>query len=1015
VTAGGAGSAGRFAERWERRSLVTVVEHVELESRYGMHTEQFSDLMAYRVTEVLLVAAEYDAFVLEEDGQLTELVFEKYRDLDLNLRYTPHFTRVDTSAEALRLLSAKPFDLVITTPRLPDADLPAFCRRVKAEHGDIPVGVLAAHAWELPRLHGLREEAIIDWIFLWLGDVKSLLALIKQVEDRRNVEHDVLKSGVQAIILVEDDVRFCSFYLPHLYEEVTRQTSRLLAEGLNLSHRLLRMRARPKILLAQTFEEAWQLYESYGANLLGIISDISFPHEGRLDPEGGIALAHAVRSRDADLPILLQSTEETGRWQAAEVPASFVHKQSPTLLEDIRRFLLDNFGFGDFVFRLPDGTEVGRAADFRQLLARLGEVPDASVSYHAEHNHFSRWLKARTEFELAAMVKPRRLSEFASITAIRSWLVGALTSYLREIRRHVITDYDVEHFDEFVAFAKIGSGSLGGKGRGLAFMHKLLAQEKLDLPGVETAIPQTTVVSSDVFEEFLDDNRLHPQSLGVDRLRDEEILDAFRRGRFSSEHRAELAKFLQVVTEPIAVRSSSILEDSLYQPFAGVYATVMLPNSHPSLDVRLAQLLEAIKVVYASTYLQSAREYLESTPHRVDEERMAVLLQRLVGSRRGQYFYPTLAGVACSYNFYPFGDVRPQDGVAQIALGLGKSVVEGSEALRFCPTHPQVLPQFSAVADILRNAQRRFFALDMGRDDIIPGLPVDANLVQLETTQAVSDGAANPIASTYLADNDTIVPGVIPGGTPLITFASMLKQHVLPLPTLLERILRAAERGMGVPVEIEFAAEIAPQLASNQSFHVLQVRPMFVERLDRETSIDNDTMASAIVSSERAMGHGRMHTVSDIVVVSADLDRARTREVSSVIDRLNHALRTEGRPYVLIGPGRWGSRDPWLGIPVSWPQVSGARAIVETDFCDLQVEPSQGSHFFHNLTSFGVAFLTVRRDGEGRINWAWLSAQPAVQEEMAGQVRHIRLEKPLQVLVNGATGRGVILADDRSS
>jgi CheY-like chemotaxis protein len=993
---------------------VSHPEHLELVSRYGMRTEQFADLMSRRVTEILLVAAEYDAFVLEEDGQLTELVFQQYRDLDLSLRYAPHFTRVQTAAQALSLLARQDFDLVITTARLSDADVAEFGRRVKAGRPDVPVGVLAAHAWELPRLHDLRDAGAIDWIFLWLGDVRSLFALIKQVEDRHNADHDVLQSGVQAIILVEDDVRFYSFYLPHLYEEVTRQTSRLLGEGLNLSHRLLRQRARPRILLARTYEEAWQLYERFSANLLGIVSDVSYPRAGRLDPDAGIALARAVRAHDADVPILLQSTEETARALASEAHASFLWKLSPTLLDDVRRYLLDNFGFGDFVFRLPDGTEVGRAADFRQLLAQLAQVPDASVAFHAERNHFSRWLKARTEFELADLLRPRRLSEFPDSAAMRAYLIAALTGYLREIQRHVITDFAVDFFDEFVAFAKIGNGSLGGKGRGLAFMHKLLAQEKLELPGAEIAIPQTTVLASDVFEEFLDENRLHPRTLAPDRLGDEGIVDAFRRGRFTSERRAQLAKFLRVVNDPIAVRSSSILEDSLYQPFAGVYATLMLPNSHPSLDVRLAQLLEAIKIVYASTYMRSARDYLDSTPHRLDEERMAVLLQRVVGSQHGNAFYPTLAGVACSYNFYPFRDARPTDGVVQVAMGLGKSVVEGLEALRFCPAYPQVLPQFSATADVLRNAQRRLFVLDMSRDDIIPGLPIDANVVEQDATEALATGAGDAIASTYLPANDRIVPALVPGGTPLITFAALLNEQRFPLPSLLLRILRAAERGMGVPVEIEFAVELPRAADAVQTFHVLQVRPMIVEAVGDGATISAEALDSAIVVSDRAMGHGRSRAIADIVVVASDLERARTRDVAGIVERLNQELRAQKRPYVLIGPGRWGSRDPWLGIPVTWPQVAGAKAIVETDFVDLEVEPSQGSHFFHNLTALGVTFLAVPRQGSGRINWAWLGAQPAVREELGGRVRHIRLEQPLEVLVDGAAGRGVILPGERS-
>ncbi len=585
-----------------------------------------------------------------------------------------------------------------------------------------------------------------------------------------------------------------------------------------------------------------------------------------------------------------------------------------------------------------------------------------------------------------------------------------LTGYLREIQRHVITDFSVEGFDDFVAFAKIGVGSLGGKGRGLAFMHKLLAQDRLDLPGVECTIPQTAVVASDVFEQYLATNGIHPQDLGIEKLSDREIVDVFRRGRFPRERRAELATFLRVVTDPIAVRSSSILEDSLYQPFAGVYATLMLPNNHPSPDVRLAQLIEAIKMVYASTYLRGARQYFESTQHRLDEERMAVLLQRLVGGRHGRYIYPTLAGVACSRNFYPFGAASPTDGVAHVALGLGKSVVEGLEALRFSPAYPRVLPQMSTTADMLKNAQRRFFALDLGRDDIIPGLPFEANIAQLSVVDAIADGAAGAVASTYLPQNDRVVPGLIPGGTPLMTFAPLLSGGGFPLPEVLVRVLRAAEEAMGVAVEIEFALELAPDTTGKQPFHILQVRPMMVASVDRAMTIAPDSIGSAVVFAERAMGHGRSTDISDLVVVAASLDRARTTEVAAAVERYNRVLRGASRPYVLIGPGRWGSRDPWLGVPVAWPQVSGARAIVETDFADLQVEPSQGSHFFHNLSALGVSFFSVPTNSEGRIDWTWLEAQPTASQELDGLVRHIRLASPLEVVVDGTVGRGVIRA-----
>jgi CheY-like chemotaxis protein len=985
-------------------------EHLELTSRYGMKTEEFSALMAYRVRRIMLVASSYDAFVLEEDGQLTELIFEEYRNLDLNLRFAPRFTLAHAAADAYQRLKEETFDLVVTTPRLPDTDIRTFANRLRADFPELPIGVLAAHAWDLPQLEGLRTAGVVDWLFLWQGDVKALLAMIKQVEDRRNAAHDVLEGGVQVIILVEDEVRFYSAYLPHIYTEVTTQTTRLMADGLNLSHRLLRIRARPKILLARTFEEAWELYERFAGNVLGVIADVSFPCEGEEDPMAGMELARRIRGHDADVPVLLQSTEQAHAKEARAIPASFLYKGSPALLEEIRRYIVDNFGFGDFVFRVPGGGEIGRAGDMRELISFLRDAPAESLVFHAGRNHFSTWFKARTEFELAALLRPRQVEEFDSVDDLRRFLVEAITGYLREIQHHIITDFDGNRFDRFVAFAKIGSGSLGGKGRGLAFMHKLLARGQVNVAGAGIAIPQTVVVAADVFEGFLDENGLGNLLRETERLTDLEILDAFRKGRFRHERRAELASLLAVETGPLAVRSSSILEDSLYQPFAGVYATVMLPNNHPSLDIRLAQLLEAIKVVYASTYQKAARDYLRSTPHRVEEERMAVLIQRLVGSRRGPHFYPTFSGVASSYNFYPFRDMKPEDGVALVALGLGKSVVEGFEALRFCPTYPQVLPQLSAVEDILRNAQRRFYALDMLEDDVIPGPEPDSNLRHLPTGDAIKNGAASLIASTYLPENDSITSGVVRGGTPLITFASLLKGRHMPLPEIIGRLLTLTEGAMGVPVEIEFAVELEPGLGAEQTFNVLQLRPMVVEQMSQEIDVDQELVERAVIHSEHALGHGRGGEISDLIVVnSGRFERSRTMEAAGIIEKMNARLLEEGRQCILVGPGRWGSRDPWLGIPVAWGQIASVRAIVETDFADLEVEPSQGSHFFHNLTCFGVAYLTVHEGrNDGRIDWAWLDSRPVVAEAMDGVVRHIRLERPLILLVDGRTGQGVV-------
>mgnify|MGYP001812344361 CR=1 FL=1 len=983
---------------------------IGLTSRYGMRTEQFSALMKHRVLEILLVASHYDSFVLEEDGQLAEAVIEEYRNLDLNLRYAPRFTRAADAASAFTILEDRDFDMVITTPRLGDMEVEDFVRLLKDNHPELPVGLLVAHAWELPWLEDLRRSGTLDWSFLWQGNVQALLAMVKQVEDRLNAEYDILEGGVQAIILVEDEVRFYSAYLPHIYSQVTYQTNRLMSEGLNLSHRLLRIRARPKILLARTYEEAWAFYERFSGNLLGVITDLSFPHHGAVDGEAGISIAEAIRATGDDVPILIQSMDQGVRERAAEIDADYLSKESPTLYDELQKYIRDKFGFGDFVFRLPNGQPVGGAEDMREMLRMLGEVPGESLVFHAGRNHFSSWFKARTEFELASMLRPRRVTDFSSPSVLREYLINTLTDYLRAVQRHVITEFDSENYDEFAAFSKIGAGSLGGKGRGLAFMHKILSQTRSNLDNVEIAVPQTVVVASDIFTEFLEINDLRSLVHYADAMSDQEVLDAFRDGGFPPGLRPELGSFLEAVCEPLAIRSSSILEDNVYQPFAGVYATVMLPNNHPSQDVRLAQLLEAIKVVYASTYFSRARDYLETTPYRVEEEQMAVLIQRLVGRQHGHRFYPTLSGVASSYNFYPYGDMNPDDGVAQIALGLGKSVVEGFEALRFSPHHPHVLPQFSCVEDILRNAQRRFYSLDLNQSDVIPGALTDVNLLYEETLQAVHDGAAHSIASTYDRTGDRITTGLDGDGIPLITFNPLLRGHVLPVPEILKWLIKTCQGGMASPVEIEFVADIQNRPDRRQTFHVVQLRPMVIEDMDVVVSLDNDDNQDAVVVSEVALGHGRRESISDLIVVDPErIDRSATPQIARITEAMNRKLREENRQCILIGPGRWGSRDPWLGIPVEWPQISTARAIVETDFTDLQVEPSLGSHFFHNLTCFGVAFFAVHSHRlQGWVDWDWLRLQSGGEEALDGGVRHLRLASPVQVLVDGSLGHGVI-------
>jgi len=990
-----------------------MIERHATRATIGMRVEEFSHLMGYRVRSILVVASRYDAFALEEGGQLTELLAREYGNHEINIRHVPRVVAAKSGAEALDLLATSNFDLVVTAARLPDVSVQSFGERVKAQWPSLTLGVLVPHPWDVPLLHGVLEARVADWFLVWQGDVKTLLTMIELEEDARNAEQDVLNGGVRVLIVVEDDVRFLSFMLPRLYSEVTAQTSRLMAEGLNLSHRLLRLQARPKILLARTFEEAWQLWERFGDNTLGIIADVAFPRERRVDPEAGLELARRVKELDPDLGVFLHSSEPTNRALAQAAGVQFSDKGSPALSSDIRDFLLEHCGFGDFVFRAEDGKEIGRAADLRQLLVELERVPETSIEYHAKRNHFSRWLAARTEFELAAIVRPRRVSEFPSLEDLRTFLASAIVSYLHDVQRFTVVDFDAEGFDEFVPFAKIGSGSLGGKGRGLAFVRRLLGEEPLGLEDARVAVPQTVVLTTDVFDGFLEANGLRNIAVESVGMTDEAILDRFREGRFERSIRAKLAGYLQVARGPLAVRSSGALEDSAYRPFSGVYATIMLPNNHPSLDVRLAQLLEAIKAVFASTYMSAARAYLETTPHRIEEERMAVLLQRLVGSQRRDHFYPLVSGVASSYNFYPVGDMKPEDGVVLIAVGLGKTVVEGFEALRFCPRCPQVLPQLSTPKDVLKNAQRKLWALDMRRMDVIPTLDFDAPLLQVDVQALMVEPSAALVASTYIRGSDVIVEGVSKEGVPLITFSRLLKQRVYPLPAVLGQLLRSVHEAMGLPVEIEFALDV-DDAASPPVLHVLQVRPMVVEGVPEETVADAEESSEVLVVSESALGHGRLDGLFDIVVVDPGADRARTAEIAAVVERLNSDLRHEGRSYVLIGPGRWGSRDPWLGIPVGWSQISAAGAIVETDFTDFEIEPSQGSHFFHNLTSFGIPFLPVHRSQQnGCVHWPRLRELTAGCATLAGAVRHVRLERPVRVVVNGSSRRGMVLVGQK--
>ncbi|MBI2834876.1 MAG: histidine kinase [Acidobacteria bacterium] len=964
--------------------------------------------MRYRVQDILLVSSLYDAYMLTADGQLDELILSEF--LEFNIRHTPGLTHVATGREALELaLAHSRYNLIITSMYVGDMNALVLARSVKQAGLSTPVILLAYDNRELNDFLERYDTSDIDRVFLWQGDVSILLAIVNFVEDRLNVAHDTGELGVQALIVIEDNTRFYSSFLPVIYRELMHHSHRLAPEGVNLSHRLLRMHARPKVLLCRTFEEAWQYFSTYQENILGVISDIEFPKDGRLDAQAGVAFARTVRELQPDVPVMLQSSLAENDALARSVGAAFLLKESPLLLHQLRQFMVEQFGFGDFVFRLPDGTAVDRASDLKMLEEKLRTVPDRSVAYHAERNHFSKWLKARTEFELAHDLRPRKVSDFATVGDLRRHLVDSIQVYRQRRDRSIVADFNRGTFDATSSLYRMGGGSLGGKARGLAFVNLLLNDYGIRqrFPGVEVAVPPCVVIGTDVFDEFLDSNDLRDFAI---ESRDElELQRRFLQAPFPTRARQDLVSFLDTIQYPLAVRSSSLLEDSQYQPFAGIYDTYMLPNNHPEASVRLEQLLRAIKRVYASTFTDRAKAYLENTPYRLEEEKMAVILQKLVGSRHGSRFYPDCAGVARSHNFYPVGPMAPDDGVAAMALGLGTAVVNGEVCVRFCPRFPRHVLQFSSDRDALQNSQVRFYALELDADRRDEG-PYGSALRQYGLEVAEADGTLALVGSTYSAENETVYDGISRPGARLVTFAAILKHRVFPLADILDVLLDLGVQGTSSPVELEFAVNLrSTPPGARGEFAFLQLRPLALSRELAELDLGAFDPSRVLCRSTSVLGHGKLEDLRDIVVVDVHrFDRWRSQEVARDVARFNAELVAARLPYLLIGVGRWGSREPFLGIPVGWHQIAGARVIIEAGFRDMKVSPSQGSHFFQNLSSSNVGYFTVNpQAGDGFVDWEWLAAQPSAVE--TAYVRHVRLRDPLVIQMNGKKNEGVIL------
>jgi DNA-binding NarL/FixJ family response regulator len=973
---------------------------------FDLSFKVFHELMARKVRRILLVSSPYEAYIMEEEGRLAQRIIQEYRGL--NLSRPPHLTWVSSAREALAALEKKAFDMVIAMPRLGDMPAHRLGRRIKEKHSAIPVFLLTPNPNWMALDPLCFDKCHFDRVFIWSGNADLLLAIIKSVEDGLNVAYDTQRARVRVIILVEDSPLYISSLLPLLYKEIVSQTQAVMEESLNEEHRFFRMRARPKILLADTYEDALALYRRFRPFLLGVISDVRFPREGRLDPDAGYRLLKTIKAESPDLPLLNFSSEESNRERALKIPAIFLDKNTPVLHEEIRQFFQTHLGFGDFIFRLPDGREVGRAANLRQLETVLPDIPEASIRYHGLRNHFSGWLMARSEILLAYRLRPVKVTDFENTSQLRDYLVTCLVERRRGRQRGVVTDFDAAHFDPEADFVKIGNGSMGGKARGLAFMaNRLKASDNAArYPDIQIGVPQTFVISTEAFDAFIDENGL--RDIASCEKDDAHITRVFQEGHLPPFVQQAIDLLLSHVDYPLAVRSSSLLEDAQHQPFTGLYATYLLPNCHPDTIVRRRQFMWAVKQIYASTFYQKVRRYARSTGYRIEQEKMAILVQRLTGRESEGFFCPDISGQAFGFNFYPVAPMRADDGIALIAAGLGAPDDDKIRALRFCPRHPQKLPQFSSVDDILQNAQRHFMALDLqsARRRIDP--QTSDGLQKLDIDDWPSHPLIRALSSTFVPEENRIRDSVSPrGGYPVLTFAPILKHGTFPLPAIITEMLEAGGRGMGGPVEIEFVVQLPRQPGEEAAFHLLQIRPMPQFEHQSAEGLSEAVKSEALCFSNRALGNGRYNDVADIVLVDpARFDPARTVEIASEIGRLNSKFKQARRRFLLIGPGRWGSSDHWLGIPVSWSDISQVAAIVETGHPRIQADPSQGSHFFQNLTSLGIVYLTLQRPEHGRMRTAWFEAQPDLVR--TSFLRHIRLPAPLIIEVDGRTSEAVV-------
>lgn len=966
----------------------------------------FMNLMTRRIYNVLIIANPYDAFMLEDDGRIEEKIFNEY--MGLGLRYPPSFIKVSTPEEAANILDTNKIDLAICMPGNADNDAFSVARVVKDRYPELPCVVLTPFSHGITRRMQDADLSMFDYVFCWLGNTNLILSIIKLIEDRMNVDHDIDTAGVQVIMLVEDSIRFYSSVLPNLYNFILLQSKRFSTEALNPHIATLRMRGRPKVVLARNYEEAMALYKQYKDNILGVISDVRFPmtESGEKVADAGIQLLRYIRSCDEYLPLVMESAESHNRESAEAEGFKFVDKNSKMLSVDLRHLLEEHMGFGDFIFRDPvTHEEVARISSLKELQDKIFDIPRESMLYHISRNHMSRWLSARALFPISAFLKKITWHELQDVDAHRQIIFDAIVQYRRLKNIGVVALFDRMKFDRFGHFARIGEGSLGGKGRGLAFLDNVIKThpEFNNFDKVSVQIPKTVVLCTDVFDAFMDMNNLY--EIALSDVADDTILDTFLKAQLPDSYYEDFKIFIDATRAPLAIRSSSLLEDAHYQPFAGVYSTYMIPYSTDH-DAMIHMLAGAIKGVYASVFYRDSKAYMTATSNIIDQEKMAVIIQEVVGHSHGDHFYPNISGVLRSINYYPIGDEKAEEGIASLALGLGKYIVDGGRTLRVSPHHPRQVLQMSEMDIALKETQTQFYALDMS--NVSEDFKVDDgfNIKKLCVKDAYEDGALNNIASTYDPYDQMIYDGLYESGRKIISFAGVLQHDVVPLPQIMQMAIKYGESSMRRPVEIEFAGNI--EADGSAEMCLLQIRPIVDSKQQLDMDIDVIADDECLMRTSSSLGHGIIDHVTDVIYVKTDenYSAANNPTIAEQMERLNRKMTEEGREYILIGPGRWGSSDSWLGVPVKWSHISGARLICEVALPGYSVDPSQGTHFFQNMTSLGVGYFTIGA-GKGFLAREILDAQLAVDE--TEYIRHVRFDKPLLILMDGMKQTGAVL------